>query len=517
MLTTKTVCRPGSFVEVVPAGLLATLQYNQHGLLESIKFGYDEDSRVADKKEFDHLAPFAPATINLVGGTSWVLGVFYSPSALNELGILPECTYYSILESSDIEFYAGNVKSLAANFAGSITTRNWLNVNKFNVLPGMVVPLQFTEDSLTTLIESGGSTFRYPYIAGYMIFEGTEFRFSPQFLVQDKVRSVYKKLTPYGYLMGDIKLQVSGSITVNWSDVVKWNLQAETAIVFAQQDVVDIVYSYKTDQRMRTPISAEMYCPICKKAYTVPENGPVCCDDPTCVSRMYPHIQHMLSVFNMPEMKESRFMSLSSNHQILCLTDVLLLEEYSQMKIEATIAKALFAVTPTEVCPDETFFIKFADACNNTVETVMYYVNNPARIMVDLNFVSLNAQKFAQWLQLDGVPLLIQTILSHVKIIRRTKKFDGAPIFRNVRIAVTGLFKRGTYETIASILESYSGTVVPAIEDDLPNFLVVGGLNTNIDGAMIQKARKFQIPMYGEDEFFARYEIDNDLAQANLL
>jgi len=517
MLTTKTVCRPGAFVEVVPDGLLATLRYNQNGLLESISFGYQEDSYIANKDELKHLSQFAPNTISLVGGTTWVEGVLYSEGALKDLGVLPAATNASILSRMDVEFYAGNVRSLAASFNGSINVRNWLNINKFNILPGMIIPLKFTEESLQSMLSAAGNRFVYPYIAGYMIFENTEYRFDPVDLVQAKVKSVSKKLTPAGFMMADIKLSTGGSIVVNWSDVVKWNIQSETELVFSQRDVVDILHAFKTDDRYRTPVSSELACPICKKVYSVPESGPVCCDDINCVSRMYPTIQHMLSVLKLPEMSEQRFMKVSSDHQILDLTDVLLLDEYSQLKVDATIASAIQAVTPIEICSDESFFVKFADACNNSVETVMYYVNNPIRIRTDLDFVSLPAQRFVNWLQLGSIPLRISNMLATIHIVPRSKRFDGAPIFRNVRIAVTGLFKRGNYQTIASILESYSAKVVPSIENDRPNILIIGSLNTNIDGGMIQKARKLQIPMYDEDEFFAQYDIDSDLAAANLL
>lgn len=518
MLTTKTVCRPGSFIEVVPAGLLATLRYNQNGLLESISFGYSDSARTADNRELEQLARFAPNTINLRGGTTWVQGVFYSPSSIKELGVLPDCLYDSVMESEDITFYAGNVKSLAANFIGSITCRNWLNVNNFNMLPGIVVPLVFDESSLKAVIASAGSTFEYPYVAGYMIFEGNGFRFDPVRLFQDKIKSVYKRLTPEGYLVADLKLTKGNKVTVHWSDVVRLDLQTDTAIVYANDGVVDILHTYKSGDRIRPHVPVDMTCPICKKVYNVPISGPVHCDDLNCISMLYPTIQHMLSVFKLPKMTEQRFIDISTKRQILGITDVLLLDEYKDIEINTTISSALYAITPTEICADETFFIKFADVCNNSVDTVMYYITNPIRIGTDLNLISLPAQRYVNWVQQDSVILQISNILNMVKIIPRTKKFDGAPIFRNVRITLTGLFKRGNYQTISSILESYSATVMPSLDDeDLPNFVIIGSLNTNIDGNVIQKARSLGLPMFSEDDFFAQYDIDSQLMAANLL
>jgi len=516
MLTTKTVCRPGAFIEVVPAGLLATLRYNQNGLLEEIRFGYvEQSSHIAEPDELKILSNFVPVSIPLIGGTTWVKGVFYSRTSLDATGYIPKCLYDSVLESNDVAFYAGHVKSLAASFNGSMSVRNWLGLAKFRILPGMVVPTNFNEDSLKLLLTSANDIFAYPFISGYMIYEGSEMRYEPELLVHAKVKSVYKYLTSEGYLMADVKTDVV-SFNTSYSEVVKNDIQTDTMIVFSPNSSA-CLHAYKSGSKVRARVSDEVTCPICKKKYKVPLSGLVCCDDPTCVSKIYPTIQHMLRVFNLPEMSEKRFEDVSSNREILCLTDVLNLPEYKDIKLSGTMSLALNAVTPPEICNDESFFIKLADGCNNSVQTLMYYVENPLRIRTDFDFVTVQGQRFVQWLEQPSVALTIQTIMAAVNLTERTKRFEGAPIFRNVKIAITGSFRRGARETIRSIIESYSGEAVLSANDAAPNILVIGDLDSEIDGSMIHKAKTLRIPIYRESEFFEQYGIDSDLASANLL
>lgn len=520
MLATKTVCRPGSFVEAVPDGLLATLRYNQHGLLEQIAFGFGDDAPLADSNQLAHLAGFVPNTIAVTGGTTWVEGVFYAEDCLETIGTLPEDLKDPILNCDHLAFYAGNARSLAVSLNGANPVRNWLTVSKFDVLPGMVVPVNFTEDSLQALLTAGGGRLKYPYLAGFIVFDMNDVHFDRIDLFQAKVRSTSRKLSPYGYVTAEVKFSADSPIkntVLNWSEVVTWNMQSETAVLLTTDEVPEVLGAFKTDERYRTPVSPTLTCPICNKIYNVVAHGPVCCDDPNCISRLYPVIQHMLSVFELPPMSEERFIEISTKKEILCLTDVLLLDEYKGHELKTTLATAIYAVTPPEICADKVFFSKFADACNNSAETLLYYVSNPARIQVDFELYSIQAQRFCEWLKDFNSAQTVQSILSMVKILIRTKKYDGRPIFRNVVIAVTGQFRRGNYDTIVSILESYSAKVTPAIESETPNVLVIGSLNSNIDGSMIHKARLLGVPMMSEDDFFAKYEIDSDLADANLL
>ena len=55
MIYAKTVCRkPGSYVTVVPSGLRVSLQYNQNGIIQSIKLLDAADTEV-DRNHFSNI------------------------------------------------------------------------------------------------------------------------------------------------------------------------------------------------------------------------------------------------------------------------------------------------------------------------------------------------------------------------------------------------------------------------------------------------------------------------------
>ena len=91
------------------------------------------------------------------------------------------------------------------------------------------------------------------------------------------------------------------------------------------------------------------------------------------------------------------------------------------------------------------------------------------------------------------------------------KRFDGAPIFRNKLIYITGDFIHGNIPEISSILQSYSARVT-TVFTNLVDCVLVGGTNENVNGKDVVAARNMGIPIMQEVDFFEQYDIDTDLA-----
>ena len=148
---------------------------------------------------------------------------------------------------------------------------------------------------------------------------------------------------------------------------------------------------------------------------------------------------------------------------------------------------------------------------------MLYYLKNPTRISTELRMNDVHCKKFIEWITDPYNLTSVTTLFSCVELRARTKKFEGAPIFRNNTFVLTGKFKRGSYKEIASILESYEAKVLPEINSiQAVNAVIVGGTNEDISGQIIKAARQLNIPTVDEDKFFAIYDIDSDLT-ANLL
>lgn len=519
----KTVCRPGSYLCIVPVGLLTTLQYNSKGVLEKVFKGYGDD-KVIVPELFDALvkdAKLVPLSVPIKGGTTWVEGVFYSEQIVREPGYLPECIYDSVIASlienpQSYRFYAGKVDSLAASFKGVITTRNWLSMSKFDLLPMYMVPTNLTNEAFVKMVDTPKFPFRFPLISGYMIFDGLESYYHPLRLNQYVISNTKDEVDADGYIKTTLTDSDGAEHIVSKSDQITFNMQKETLVVCKHMEKVIYTDTKKKIFGNIKP-NGKLTCKFCGNTFAPPKSGPVCCSDPHCVSKLYPQLRHFCAVLNIPLMEYETLLSNISAKQVTCFTDIFILPEYQELKVTTCLSKFLQAIVPIEVCADSSIFSRLAATCNNSFKTLVYYMNNPSRLLMDADYRSCMFDRLVSWLSDSYNILTITTLVDSGQFIiqESAKKFDGAPIFRGKHIAITGKFKRGDSAEIVSILQSYSAEVSVGVTPDT-DCLVIGSLHDGIDGRSVKEANKRMITVFDEDKFFAEYDIDADLA-ANLL
>lgn len=530
----KTFCNPSAVVSAVPAGLLTKLQYNKNGILEKLQIisdnaVYDDELDESRSRDlFNKIKRFVPNSISLTGGTTWVTGVMYSDRIPCAEGIVPTALYNDyisdIIDGGHYTFYAGTVDSLAAKFQGALVIKNFLTSNKFNVLPQIVVPVKMSDETLQMMMTSGSFPFKYPFISGFFIFEDLNCRYSPADLIQITVTEDPEPFVDIdGYLKGEVVTESGMTYTFNYSTILHHGIdKGSTLLLEKNKDSAPTVMFTRLGtgaDKIPETIDHDIKCPVCGKVYRAGSNdSPVQCDDPHCLSHEYYNAKKMMDTLKQPSVDYETYKDLVYNKTITCLTDLLEVPPCEGQEIKASLSESLYSVVPTSVVPNIEFFEKFANKCNNSVETVMYYVENPLRLETDLDITDPIVKRFAKWLQDPYNVSTISTILARVTVSKKSQKFDGAPIFRGNTIALTGRFKRGDYSEIESILLSYAAKVVPSIErgESLPDVVLIGSLNEGISGEMIQKANAHNIPIAYEDDFFVKYEIDKDLAE-NLL
>lgn len=535
----KTFCRPSSTLSVVPAGLPVKLEYNEHGLLSKFTIGFsidldphyeDPDAGEFNYNElFQRIKAFVPNMISTTGGTTWIFGIFYSDRIPCNEGMIPQALYKSYIEDmingGQYKFYAGYVHSLAASFVGPLVIRNFLGTCKFATLPQIIVPVSMTDETLQMLTRTGNYPFNKDFIAGFFVFEDMACRYASVNLLQIEVTN---EISPYveadGFLKGEVVTQSGRSYVFNYSALVHHGVEKGCTLL-VERDPEDIGLTILATrigsgaEKVCDNIGQEVKCPVCGKVYRVgQDDAPIQCDDPHCLSRLYNDAVKMMEVLGLPSLSYNSYKALVDSKKIICLTDLLELPPCKDQEVRTSLANAMYAVIPAEVVPNFSILERFANKCNNSVESVVYYLNNPRRIETDLDITDPMVRKLVIWLEDPYNVSTITTILSQVKIDAKLQKFDGAPIFRGNTIAITGKFKRGDYPEIESILMSYAAKVIPSIElgEDLPDVLLIGSLNEGISGQMVQKAKIHNIPIAYEDDFFVQYEIDQDLAN-NLL
>jgi NAD-dependent DNA ligase len=183
-----------------------------------------------------------------------------------------------------------------------------------------------------------------------------------------------------------------------------------------------------------------------------------------------------------------------------------------------TIAKVIKSLVPITIILRDDIFTLFANKCSNSLKSVEYYINHPNKISTDLDISHPDVNKFINWLLDDYNLSDLSTLLfstEQIKIVDNDKKFDGAPIFRNKLICITGKFIHGDVSEITAILQSYSAKVTTEFSNSV-DCIITGSTMEGINGVMLKNAQILGVPVFDEVGFFNQYEIDSDLKE-NLL
>ena len=521
MLITKTFCRPGSLIYIVPTGLLVTLRYDAHGQLNGVFKGYhlhNEDLGEEISEDFRKSIlknGLVPGSIKITGTSTVVWGVFYSDLFKSETGNVPTCEYDRIIAditSGNIKykFYIGNVDSGAAAISNPTSLNTWGKMAGFDILPSWLIPSDATDKTLKDFITSNiHYPFKYPLISGYIVYEGAA---SPYFYPLDLHTIAVTGTTKYANHSGYIKYKVQytgGDLVMNYPDAAFFNVQKGSQLIL---DGDTVIWSNTKSANHSDRLSKRIVCKSCGKILEVPDTGYMTCSDPYCTSLLYPRIDRFCKVLGLEVLSKEKFDKYVANSDLQILPDVLLLSEYKDVKLAKSLWEVIFACIPMDVGIDKQWLIKFCNRCNNNYQTVKYYLEGPVRIYTELDMNV--SRRFANWLMIPRNVLELDTIINSSQIELTTSEkvmaFDGAPIFRNKTIYITGVFRHGSTADIKAILESYSATVVTDF-DEYIQCVLVGDIKDGIDGQAILAARDLKLPIFNESEFFAKYEIDEDL------
>ena len=353
--------------------------------------------------------------------------------------------------------------------------------------------------------------FTWPLVTHYIIHDYNGSHYVDLGLSVHTISQIDRFIDPAGFIKATIHVCESNQVyEVDYTTVAKYSLSVGSTL-FVDADM-HIIYarSNSTQEPIRT-----LTCAVCGAKIPIPDSGVVCCSDPNCLSRMYEAVKHMLRVLGLADMSYQAYCKHISDKSISCISDVFLLEEYQDVDISATLSQILRAAVPESEVVSNTIFEVFVNHCNNNLKTVLYYLHNPNILISDMSTVP-GSQQFFKWLS-DGrnvstIEAIVDSDKIHISEIYR--KFEGAPIFRNKTIYITGKFHHGDHSNIIAILQSYSATVVTDNKDTY-DCVLVGDLQEDVDGSAIRYARNNGIPIMIESEFFNRYGIDEDL-HANL-
>lgn len=513
----RNLLQAGDHVTIVPTGVRISLQYSENGLLEKVYQGY-ADNQILHQELLTPLLQnnSVPRKISITKGTSFVYGCLYTDKIYPTEGRLDKEVEYNYLteylkDPSNFVFYAGHIQSYAVGINLPMAVHRWLAAAGFNVLPGYVVPPSITEGTFSNMLNLDTFPFNYPRIQSYIKYRVGKYEFVSTKVKQIVVKKI-KRYTSYeGFIMADIYSHDLGVLNASYTDIVKYNIHPGSILLVNEEN--SIIDCYNPDKLKNKVQPAKINCEYCGKVIIVPSKGKVCCADSHCSSVILPHVEHMLNTLSAEMISRDEFMDYAKevNH-IVALPDILDLDKYKDKKFTVEISKLLYAVVPVTIIPNINVWDYFCSSCNNSVDSVKYYIQNPDKIMDDLNIDFNHFRRLHHWLQDPQNVNDVIGMIEHenIEVVASGKKFEGAPIFRGKSIYITGTFAHGNLEDIKSILSSYSAEVYDKFNTAV-DCVIIGDLHERTSGRDVNKAKQMRIPIFEEKDFFAKYDIDNDL------
>ena len=517
----KNLLKSGTYLIPVPMGIPLTLQYSVIGKLQKVGIGHDLEHLTDISQKILSLfisTPIVPTDIPIKNGTTWVRGVLQTDTIYSINGDLPNCLYDLMIQDyidnpQNFKFYAINIEGTSTSFKNPTSNLQWLHAAKFLALRGWSVPADVDAAKFHHMLTTGKYGFNQSYMSEYVIFSGSGYEYHMLNLKQYVISSIKTHLNPSGWIIADIFTKDESNhevnvISTNYSNVVRNRLDKKAIVVCGYDNIAGLLNEKNTPNRL-------MVCPICGKQYGVNITGITQCDDPHCMSTKYNDVVHMLSVFNQPIISWEVYLKLITEHKLLSIANIFELPEYAEAKISVKLSTILSAIVPLTVVPDAKLFDLFCGKCNNELKTIRYYMENPRRIMTDLDIKHPVTIRFIEWLEDPANLLLFDTFvdLPQISISLKSKRFEGLPLLRDKVFYLNGDFKHGSYRDMVALLESFSATISPEYNNKTVNCVLIGDLHQNIRGSVLRDAAYNHIPIIEEHKLFESYQLDSDIKE----
>lgn len=511
----------GEYVSVVPVGILVTIQYDPNGRIERIIKGTDESGQDLGNEFLKPIVDngLVPTLLLARGGRTWINGVLYTRvySYLTENGVLPESIYEKLKKDflknpKSFTFVSYCAKSLAVMFRGSLAVRQWLTASGFNTVPGMPLSQDvLIESNFVNRLEKylgDMNCFDFPLISGYCVFHNGQ----PNYYPNEMRIEVVKKTEMTTDAHGNMYMEINGDLTVDYNDAINlYDVKKGVSLLVDHDN--EVVHSYKnglsTVEIRHNPIK----CPVCGNVFYLPTGSMTKCSDLHCNSRLFIATNQLLSAYGLPNVTYAAYLETTKEiGNSYSVPDILKRMEYN-FGITINLPTLLYGIIPRNIVADYQSLVILCNRCHNSIDNVLYKFSNLGILEKDEDIPEV--YRLVAWLKdprnLNDIQKLVEN--PNITIGNNIQKFDVDPLFRNLKICITGDFTHGSDLDIKNIFTSYAGEIVDVNKS---NVVVVGGTQTNIDGQIIKTARDRGITIIDEYSFFDRYRIDDDLLRTQI-
>lgn len=504
--------KSGQYAVPVPAGVPITLQYSQKGIFERAFIGLIESGAEVSYTMFNSLyeSNCFPVKIPATGGTTFVGGVLYTSHYNDVNGELPECEICEkcidfIDDSSNYNFFACVVNSKSVVLRGANQVYRWLHMAKFTTLPGFIVPAPVSDDTFMYTMKKIYTCM--PGVVGYVRYNFSDVDYISCNLTKHRILDINKFTTEYGYIKYEISLE-TGHINVDACDVKKFNLYVRTYVILDECN--HIVHSF--NNQYDHYIYDSLVCDWCGREMQMPDIPNVKCLDELCMSNRYHEFTLFTHTHSLPELTFDEYERYCKSDRLHSVSDLFTLSPWNSFHIESTLEDFLRSVIPIRVVSNFNIIRALVSHCNGNINMLKYYISHPNAINQDFHMGGSEVSRLIQYLSKDYVKDEIDNLMKceNVSIVSDNKKFDGAPIFRDKTIFLTGKFIHGSTDDMVSILNSYSAEVVTSYGADI-DCVLVGDMLEDVNSIAVHDARLRNIPVFNEIEFFNKYGIDSDM------
>ena len=507
--------KAGCYATIVPVGIPLTIRYSDSGLIEQVNVGYGKFDEGNQELLEKFLAEDTVARTASCEGTTWVYGILFSHNMVNDSTLQSSSIDEVLLDkymknSEGFAFFAGNAESTSMQFPNHTAAANWLGLAKYKTLPGFIIPTDLTSEKLDAVINLPGYAFDYPLVAGFWIWDNGEATYHSndlRLLNVEVAKDIVERTS--GKSIVELKLITGETSTIDYYEGKKFNIQNGDKLVADYTG--NLLYNFSRPN-FEGPIYYE--CATCGHKFVLGPDGIAKCANPHCTSTLYPQVSRFLSILHFDTASQEDYQKIVDKcGKVFMLPDILDLPQYEGVIKDCTLHQILEATIPARyVSPYSKLFGSLLQESNNSEKTMMYYLQHFDRFVQSTHYeVDCGIES---WLADPRNLLELQAVIDspHINIVGGGKKFDGAPIFRDKKILVTGRFLHGSFDEIKSIFASYSAETVDKFDDSV-NCLVIGDMKEDINGGIITQCRKINLPIFSETEFFDKYEIDQDLAE----
>lgn len=522
---------PGDFIVPIPIGIPIKLVYNSSGVLacSMLKLPIEDVDMSTLEVSGDEVSPrvydaimecgMIPKSIPIHGGSTIICGVATLKSYRKVEGMYPYAVF-DFIKSNNFEvdaFHAFYAMSYASTFTNHYAILNWLSICKFSNLSGFLLPhadMSKFESYQQTALEKKTDI---KSVMGYMVFNNTQKRMIKTCLCQGIVASVSEYLNSNGVFMSDIKLLDCVEMTVPFATAKKYRIMQNSVVVYNMVDdepnIIEATLPVKLFQKLIN--YSERRCSVCGRLVNV-DQPIVRCDSEFCMSRQYNDYKHMMSALRQPYLTFSNYIQAVMQFEISSIVEFV--DRDMTNPISISIETLLQSAIPTSAVGSRNSIKLFVSLCRNKWDTVMYYLQHVDRISVDFDFGRTDIREFIECISDDRYVLRIKELHDSdmIQLCETDKIYDADPILRGKVVCITGEFIVGNHSDVSGILSSYGAKVTSELDDNV-NVVIVGDTQENIDGVMINAAKKSNISVISESEFFKHFEIDKDIEENLLL